>query len=101
MDCFVARAPRNDGVTGLLLATAKVRLSRCRAAREDPRIQGDNMNTVPDLNKATASAATRQAKTAAAPRIKLSPQGFCIDHPDPELGERLMADTLEVADPDA
>jgi hypothetical protein len=63
------------------------------------------VNTVPDLNTATASAATRQAKTtaapAAAPRIKLSPHGFCIDHPDPELGERLMADTLGVADPDA
>ena len=59
------------------------------------------MTTVPDLAKTTASAATRQAKTAAAPRIKLSPQGFCIDHPDPELGERLMADTLGVADPDA
>jgi hypothetical protein len=88
------------------LATAKHRLSRCRAAREDPRARGDNdVNTVPDLNKATASAATRQAKTtaapAAAPRIKLSSQGFCIDHPDPELGEQLMADALGVADPDA
>jgi hypothetical protein len=63
------------------------------------------VTTIPDLNKATASAATPQAKAAAAPatapRIKLSPQGFCIDHPDPELGERLMADTLGVADPDA
>jgi hypothetical protein len=59
------------------------------------------VTTVPDLNKATASAATPQAKAAAAPRIKLLPDGFCIDHPDPELGERLMADTLGVADPDA
>ena len=59
------------------------------------------MTTVPDLTKTTASAATRQIKAAAAPRIKLSPQGFCIDHPDPELGERLMAETLGVADPDA
>ena len=65
---------------------------------EDPRARGDNdVTTVPDLAKATASAAT----PAAAPRIKLSPQGFCIDHPDPALGERLMADTLGVADPDA
>ena len=59
------------------------------------------MSTVPDLTKTTASAATRQAEAAAAPRIKLSPQGFCIDHPDPERGGRLMADTLGVADPDA
>jgi hypothetical protein len=57
------------------------------------------VNTVPDLNKATAIAATGQTKTAAAkaaaaPRIKLLSHGFCIDHPDPELGERLMADAL-------
>jgi hypothetical protein len=89
------------------LTTAKLRRSRCRAARlSDARARGDiDVNTVPDLNKRAASAATRQAKTAAAPaaaaRIKLSPQGFCIDHPDPELGERLMADALGLADPDA
>jgi hypothetical protein len=63
------------------------------------------VTTVPDLNKKAAPAATCQAKTAATPatvpRIKLSSHGFCIDHPDPELGERLMADTLGVADPDA
>jgi hypothetical protein len=59
------------------------------------------MTTIPDLNKTMAPAATPQAKAAAAPRIKLTPQGFCIDHPDPELGERLMADALGVADPDA
>jgi rhamnose utilization protein RhaD (predicted bifunctional aldolase and dehydrogenase) len=27
--------------------------------------------------------------------------GYAIDHPDPELGEQLMADTLGVADRDA
>ncbi len=59
------------------------------------------MTTVPDINKRAASAATAQAKAAAAPKVKLSSHGFCIDHPDPELGERLMADTLGVADPDA
>jgi hypothetical protein len=59
------------------------------------------VNTVPDLNKRAAPAATRQAKAAAAPRIKLSSHGYCIDHPDPELGERLMADTFGVGDPDA
>jgi hypothetical protein len=59
------------------------------------------MTMVPDLTKTTAPAATCQAKTAAAPRIKLSSQGFCIDHPDLDLGERLMADSLGVAEPDA
>ena len=59
------------------------------------------MNTVPDLDKATAIAATSQTRAAATPRIKLSSRGFAIDHPDPELGEQLMADTLGVADRDA
>ena len=59
------------------------------------------MNPVPDLNKATAIAATGRTKAAAAPRVKLLSHGFCIDHPDPELGEQLMADALGVADRDA
>jgi len=77
--------------------------ARCRTARaSDARARGDiDVNTVPDLNKATALAATGQTKAAAAPRIKLLSHGFCIDHPDPELGEQLMADALGVADRDA
>jgi hypothetical protein len=84
--------------------------------------QGDiDVNPVPDPNKATAIAATGRTKTcqteAAAgavrsgrantegrcspPQVKLSSQGFAIDHPDPELGEALMAETLGVADRDA
>ncbi len=59
------------------------------------------MNTVPDLDKATALAATGQTKAAAGVRIKLLSHGFSIDHPDPELGEQLMADALGVADRDA
>ena len=61
------------------------------------------MNTLPDLskNETTAIAVTAQTRAATAPRIKLSPSGISIDHPDPELGERLMADTLGVADGDA
>lgn len=59
------------------------------------------MNTVPNLNKPTAIAATGRTKAAAAPRLKLSSRGFAIDHPDPELGEQLMADALGVADRDA
>jgi hypothetical protein len=60
-----------------------------------------DMSTVADPTKPTAIAATGQTRAAAAPRLTLSPDGFCIDHPDPELGERLMADALGVADPDA
>ena len=59
------------------------------------------MNTVPDLNKAAAMAATDQTRAAAAPRIKLLSHGFSIDHPDPEHGEQLMSDALGVADRDA
>ena len=58
------------------------------------------MNPVPDLDKATAPAATGQTRAAAAPRIKLLSHGYAIDHPDPELGEQLMADALGVADHD-
>jgi hypothetical protein len=59
------------------------------------------VNKVPDLDKATAIEATGQTRAAAAPRVKLSSRGFAIDHPDPELGERLMAETLGVTDCDA
>lgn len=52
------------------------------------------MNTAPDLMMPTMTAATEPIKAAAAPRIKFLPQGFTIDHPDPETGERLMADAL-------
>lgn len=59
------------------------------------------MDPVPELNKATAIAATGQAEAAAAAQVKLSSLGFSIDHPDSELGEQLMAETLGVADRDA
>ena len=59
------------------------------------------MDTAPDLLTPTAIAATNQTKAAAAPRVKLLSHGFAIYHPDPELGERLMADALGVADREA
>jgi hypothetical protein len=59
------------------------------------------MNTASNPNIAVAIAAPDQAKAAAVPRIKLSSHGFCIDHPDPELGEQLMADAMGVTDRDA
>src|SRR5258708_37911932 len=57
--------------------------------------------TTPDPNLTTAIAASDQTSAAAAPRIKLSSHGFSIDHPDPELGEQLMANALGATDRDA
>ena len=59
------------------------------------------MNTAPDITTSTTIAATDQTKAAATPRIKLMSHGFSIDHPDPELGEQLMTETLGVADREA
>ena len=59
------------------------------------------MSTVPHRDKATAVATTAQTRVAATPRIKLTSRGFSIDHPDPELGEQLMADAFGVTDRDA
>ena len=59
------------------------------------------MNTASDLTKSTTIAATEQAKAVALPRIKLMSHGFSIDHPDPEIGEQLMADALGVTDCEA
>jgi hypothetical protein len=76
---------------------------RCRAApASDPGTQGDiNVNAIPDLNQATALTAACQTRTIPAPRVKLSSRGFAIEHPDPELGDQLMADTFGVGDRDA
>src|SRR6202051_1358808 len=74
----------------------------CRTARASDRVPGKiDMNTTPDVNMATAIAATDQTRAAATPRIKLLSHGFSIDHPDPELGEQLMTNALGVADRDA
>jgi hypothetical protein len=59
------------------------------------------MDTAPDPTRSTTIAATGQTKAAAGLRIKLLSHGFSIDHPDPELGEQLMANALGVADRDA
>jgi hypothetical protein len=66
------------------------------------RVPGNlDMNIAPDLAMPTAIAATDQTKAAAAPRIRLSSHGFSVDHPDPELGEQLMANALGAADREA
>src|SRR5258705_7044445 len=57
--------------------------------------------TTPDPNLTTAIDANDQTSAAAAPRIKLSSHGFSIDHPDPELGEQLMANALGATDREA
>jgi len=59
------------------------------------------MTIAPDLTMPAALAATHSSQPATAPRVKLSSHGFAIDHPDPELGERLMASALGVTDRDA
>ncbi len=59
------------------------------------------MNTIPDLNKPKPIAASGRTSAAPAPRLTLSSRGYAIDHPDPELGAQLMADTFGVADRDA
>ncbi|MTV16181.1 MULTISPECIES: hypothetical protein [Bradyrhizobium] len=59
------------------------------------------MTPAPDITVPTMAAATGQTQAATSPRIKFSPHGFCIDHPDPELGAQLMANALGVADRDA
>ena len=59
------------------------------------------MNTAPDLPMPTTIAATDSAKAAATPRIRLSSDGFFIDHPDPEVGEQLMANALGATDREA
>jgi hypothetical protein len=42
------------------------------------------MDTVIDLKRSTAMAATGQARAAAAVQVKLSSHGYYIDHPDSE-----------------
>jgi hypothetical protein len=80
-------------------ANDRLRVAEPRACRA-PAGNLD-MNTAPDLAMTTAIATTEQTHPTEAPRIKLMSHGFSIDHPDPELGEQLMANALGVADRDA
>jgi len=59
------------------------------------------MNTAPDLALPTVIAATDPANATVAPRVKLQSHGFSIDHPDPELGDQLMANALGVTGSEA
>jgi hypothetical protein len=80
------------------IALACARRTIARALIANARARGDiDVNAIPDLNKAAAIAATAQTRAAAALRLILPSRGYSIDHPDPELGGRLMADALGVA----
>lgn len=50
---------------------------------------------------APAIIAADSTRPAATPRVKFQSQGFTIDHPDPVLGEQLMAEALGVTDREA
>jgi hypothetical protein len=59
------------------------------------------MDTAPDPTMPAAIAATDHSNAASVPRIKLMSHGFAIDHPDPDIGEQLMANALGVTDREA
>ena len=59
------------------------------------------MNTVLDPNKKATAIATDKTWAVPAVQVKIAPQGYFIDHPDPELGDQLMAEALGVTDRDA
>ena len=85
-----------------LAAAATHRPRVAETARVPRELAKDlDMNTVPDPTSSTAISAPVPAKTTATPRIKLLPHGFAIDHPDPDAGERLMAEALGVTDREA
>ena len=90
-------SPRNSEGTHRATAGDHLRVVEPRAhASRNP-----DMSTTPDLAMTASAAATGQTNATAAPRIKLLAHGFAIDHPDPEIGERLMADAMGVADREA
>jgi hypothetical protein len=98
-------APLGAMTGGKPLSTIEVALARAlrTIARALPRFRRArrrmfDMKNAPNPNMPTAMTATDRTKAAAAPRVKFSSRGFCIDHPDPELGDQLMADALGVAD---
>jgi len=59
------------------------------------------MDTILDLDTPPAIAAAGPTRSPTAVEVLLTPEGFRLDHPDPEAGEKLMAKTLGVAGRDA
>lgn len=59
------------------------------------------MTTAPDLPTTSPVAANDRSGSIASPRIRLYKRRIAIKHPDPQAGERLLADALGVVDRDA
>lgn len=59
------------------------------------------MTTPLEPNTTARIATTDRGGPAASPRIKLHRRRIAIDHPDPQAGERLLADALGAVDRDA
>src|SRR5258705_10573798 len=80
----VAPARQREGSPLALPNRARFRWASPRRYRREHSSRPQHSNGTSRQPKAAAP------KAAAAPRIKLLSHGFCIDHPDPELGEQLM-----------
>jgi hypothetical protein len=59
------------------------------------------MTTAPDLHVPSKLAAINRGGPAATPRVKLYKRRIAISHPDPQAGERLLAEALGAVDRDA
>ncbi|MEK9278967.1 MULTISPECIES: hypothetical protein [unclassified Bradyrhizobium] len=59
------------------------------------------MTKTPTRTRTAPIAADDRSALAAGPRIKLYRRRIAIDHPDPQTGERLLADALGAVDRDA
>ena len=59
------------------------------------------MTTTPSLHITSKLATSDRSDPAASPRVRLYKRRIAINHPDPQAGERLLAETLGAADRDA
>lgn len=59
------------------------------------------MTTAPDVPTISPAAANDRSGSIASPRIRLYKRRIAIKHPDPQAGERLLADALGAVDRDA
>ena len=59
------------------------------------------MTTSPTHNGIAALATIDRGRVAPTPRVKISRRRIRIDHPDPDAGERLLADALGAVDREA
>jgi hypothetical protein len=59
------------------------------------------MTTSPKRASISPTATNDRSRSTASPRIKLYKRRIAIDHPDPQVGERLLAEALGAVDRDA